>query len=526
MPELPAINAPKPLEESANKRLAECRRQKEDNWVLDFREAYFFADPNRQRQLLSTTAPMTTRVMDNGELQTSLGILLSQDFVTEIVNTFMPEATPWCKRGPGMFVAKKAWDQVEKQVGEDDIKIFGAMKASNLYPEVAKGFNPDLAIGTVGLWIDQRYAHQPICVKSVPLREIECSLGPDGDIDDRWAIRWTRNRYVEELLSGITLPADILAKIKEKPEEKIELRWGFWRIYEAAESEKWQAVVMVGNKLVDDTVLTGEGSCPLIVGRFNPTPDWPWGFGPLLQGLPDLRQVDELEAQKINNVELSLTPPFTYPDDSFAAIEQGLEPGFGYPIRVGSHDAVKAIYDPPPPDAGIYAHEEMEHRLRKLFFVDFPEQTGDTPPTATQWLDELARRQRRVGTPGLPFWREVPARIFLRFKYLLEAAGAIAPVTVDGTAIAVTPMNPAQLAAEQQEIATAVQALQLFGQMFPEEFKLRIDGNATMVEIMRKMRVTLIKFRDDAAVKAILPQIAQLLQGKPGSAGAEPAAPA
>jgi hypothetical protein len=37
----------------------------------------------------------------------------------------------------------------------------------------------------------------------------------------------------------------------------------------------------------------------------------------------------------------------------------------------------------------------------------------------------MARAQRRIGRPGLPFWREGPAKIFLRFKYLLERAGAI-----------------------------------------------------------------------------------------------------
>jgi hypothetical protein len=38
------------------------------------------------------------------ELQTSLAMELSQDFVTETVNTYMPEAQQWCERGRGMFV--------------------------------------------------------------------------------------------------------------------------------------------------------------------------------------------------------------------------------------------------------------------------------------------------------------------------------------------------------------------------------------------------------------------------------------
>jgi hypothetical protein len=90
---------------------------------------------------------------------------------------------------------------------------------------------------------------------------------------------------------------------------------------------------MVDNKLVHDSVIKGEGCCPLLVMRFNPSSDWPHGLGPLIQGLPSLRQIDEFERMLLENAELSLTPPITYPNDSFTNVEQGLEPGMAYPIN-------------------------------------------------------------------------------------------------------------------------------------------------------------------------------------------------
>jgi hypothetical protein len=41
-------------------------------------------------------------VNDAPELNTDEAFILAQDFVTEIANAFMPEAKPWCERGPGM----------------------------------------------------------------------------------------------------------------------------------------------------------------------------------------------------------------------------------------------------------------------------------------------------------------------------------------------------------------------------------------------------------------------------------------
>jgi hypothetical protein len=266
---------------------------------------------------------------------------------------------------------------------------------------------------------------------------------------------------------------------------------------------------------VHSAELKGEGAAPLIVMRWNPNPDWPWGHGPLMQYLPTLRQIDEMEIMRSEHGEMSIRPPMGFPDDSFAAIEQGLEPGMAYPIRPGGGDVLKRLYDVPPPQTENYQYAEKQHSVKKGFFVDFPEQSGDTPPTLGQWLDEMARAQRRIGRPGLPFWREGPARIFLRFKYLLERMGVVEPIKVDGKSASLLPYNPAQRAAEQQEIAMAVHGLQIAGQFFPEEFKAWIDGKGTMQALLAKMRVELVKWRKPEEVQAAVQQIGSLLGGTP-----------
>lgn len=499
-----------PLDAEANQRLVDCRRQK---WPfeLDMREAYFFTAPLRAREVNSRTTPLQSPIHDDGFLQTSAGYESAGDFVTEIINTFMPQAEQWCERKPGMFTIPAAWDQVKKQVQDGDKKIFDAIKSSNLYAEMAKAAYPDLAIGTMALWIDDPRPAENVVVMAIPLRELEINLGPFGEIDDRFIVRHTRNRHIKALLPGVKLPADIAFDIENDDMARTEIRWGYWRLWDQHGDEVWKHVVMVKDRVVHDAELRGEGCCPLLVMRFNPTADWAYAIGPLLQALPELRQIDELEGQKISHIELNLTPPMAYPDDSFAAIEQGLEPGYSYPVRVGSQDAIKKIYDPGSPEAGIYEIDKKISRLRKMFYVDYPEQTGDTPPTLGQYMDELARTQRRIGTPGLPFWQEGPAKIFLRFKYLLEAHAIIAPIKVNGKAVSLQPYNPAQRAAEQQEIATMVRDVQILGQAFPEEFKAFIDGKATMKKLLDKTRDTLLTMRDQQQVAGAVDMIQKLL---------------
>lgn len=512
------------LEKEGLERLAAARRWK-SLWDLDLREAYFFFTPQRQRTILSQSPPPTQRLLDAAELNTDLGFELSGDFATEVINTYMSEATPWCERGKGMYITQEQFDTISKQVKTDDAAIFDAMKASNLYPEISKAFDPDLSIGTVALWIQPSRPGGPIEVLAVPIRELEINLGPNGEIDDRFVIRYTRNSYVRNLLGEeiwAKVSAETKTTIAEKPTERTELRWGFWRLWDDHSDECWQHTVYVAKEMVHDVELKGEGCCPLIPFRWNPNPDWPWGHGPGMQYMPSLRQVDELELMRIEHAEMAIKPPIGYPDDSFAAIEQGLEPGMAYPMRQGSAKEVVKIYEPPPSNPADYQYEEKEKRLRRGFFVDFPEQTGDTPPTLGQWLDEMARAQRRIGRPGLPFWREGPAKIFLRFKYLLEKAGAIKPVTVDGKAVALMPYNPTQRAAEQQEIAMAVHGLQIGAQLFPEEYKVWVDGKGTMEALFEKMRATLIKIRKKEQVDAALGQMKQLIGSTPAGAPGKP----
>jgi hypothetical protein len=500
-----------PLEQEGLARLEECRRWK-SLWDLDLREAYFFATPQRQRNVLSTSPPPQQRLLDAAELNTDIGFELCGDFATEVINTYMPEATPWCEFGPGMFVNDEQFGQVADEAKKNEKQIFRGIKASNFYAELSKAFDPDLAIGTVAMWIEPPRPGEAIVCSAIPIREFEINLGPYGEIDDRFAIRYTRNSHVQALLGKEIwdkVPADLKKLMEKKPTDRTEVKWGFWRLWDRVDDEVWQHVVFVGKTMVHKTEIKGEGCCPMLVFRWNPNPDWPFGHGPLLQYMPTLRQVDEMEVMRMEHSELSIRPPIGYPDDSFAAIEQGLEPGMAYPIRAGSKP--ERIYEPPPPDAANYQYEEKEHRLKRGFFVDFPEQTGDTPPTLGQWLDEMARAQRRIGRPGLPFWREGPAKIFIRFKYLLERAGVIQAIKLDGRAMALMPYNPTQRAAEQQEIAMAVHGLQIAAQMWPEEFKMWIDGGATIKKLFDKMRIELVQFRDAGKVEGVLKQMSQLI---------------
>jgi len=513
------------LQQEANDRLIECRRMK-IQFELDIREGYFFAAPHRARNVLSTVPTSEVKPKDFAQLNQSFAFELTEDFTTVIMNTFLPESEHWAKREAGMHVPLAQVEIVNKAARAGDDQIFKAIASSNFYPACGLGFTPDLALGTVGMWIDRNQAGRPINCQPIPIRELEINLGPFGGIDDRFVSRWTRNCHIKALTKGITLPEKMQREIDNSPRAKTNISWGFWRDWEQEDNETWQYVVLIGNELVDSKKIKGIGCCPLIVARFSPSPEWSWGVGPLIKSLPDLRTEDALAEAKIKNLELGLRPPIAWPDDSWTNIESGIECDMAYPVRPGSEGAIKAIYTPNPPDAAIYDRNDLEQRLRRLFFLDWPKQTGDTPPTATQWLDEMTMAQRRIGTPGLVFWSEFCGGVFSRYQYILEKEGVIQPIKIDGKAASLQPFNPAQRAAEQQEVAEFTRFVQIAGAASPEEFKMWTDGLKTMLNLRKKIPGGGIWVqRTQEQVQAAVDQIQKLQQGTAPTAPAQAGAP-
>lgn len=507
-------SANKQLEDESNDRIADARQQKSKS-RQDIEEAYFFTAPRRVRTQNSQSTA-TTKPGDAFELQTSLGFEVVDEFMTMIIDSFMPQSAPWAERRPPPFLNDATKAALTTAAKASDAKIFDYIRGSNFYAELAKTGVPDAAIGVVAMDIRLAGTTKPPRCLGVPIRELEMSLGPDGRIDDRFQVRQTIYRKLPALLPGIKLPAAIAKKVKEKPKEACEVRWGYWRLWERTDDEHWQHVVMVDNKLVHTAQTMGEGSCPLIIGRFGATPDFAWPDGPSIKSLPDFRQADEMRAAFIENIDFTLRPPFTYEDDGVLSFEDGIEPGMGYPKRPGgSRDATQKIYEPNPLDAPLFDEMNLEKRIRRLHYCDFPEQKGKTPPTASQWLDEMVEAQKKIGTPGYSFWQEFPFEAFQRFRFLGESVGGVAPleVEVDGgrkAKVSLQAYNPAQRAQENQDVLTGTRLLQIIASAFPQTIQVAVDDVETIKNFQAKLGDKLVVMRDPEKLKEAFANLGSL----------------
>lgn len=504
----------KALEKEAKARLEDAKKQK-SYFDQDLREGYFFTAPLRCRDITSGSTNKA-RPNDAAELQISLGMEVAQDFATELMNAFTPENSNWARQKPSIDVDEVDVAELEEQANAQTEKIMAAIKASSFYAATGKAYMPDMGLGTTGMVIDVTRPDKPFLCHPVPIREMEINTGPDGNVDDRFIVRQTKYRHLPALLSGCDLPPDVEKKIKEQGNKECKVTWGWWRLWAKIDDVYWQSVVLLGEKLIHDVVLQGEGSCPFLVWRFNADPMFAFGIGPTLQSLPEFRRLDEGEALKIENFDFQVHPAFIYPDDGVLNFSNGIEPGMGYAARPwGQGKVVETLSFEGNINFAALEIQRIESRIRKLHFVDQPEQIGKAPPTAEQWADERNRSKRRIGTPGKSFFREGPGEVFLRFKYLLEKLGKIDPIEYQGSAITLVPYDPTEQAQEFQEVQTAIQILQINQQNFSQTGEVQVDGPATMKNIKDKYGDKIVVFRDQKGME----QAAGMLSGIMGGGG-------
>lgn len=509
-PVIPKVASP-PVEDSlaaeAYARLKDARAQKTEV-EKDLQEAYFFTRPRLSYQVASTVRKTSKKDQEVDDLATGIGAEVSEDFATEAIAAFFPQGTDWVvstiDESEVVDLKPEEVSDLEAEASGRNAIIFSAIRSSNFESELATCLDPHLAVGTVGFWIDKPFNTRPINTQHVPPRELEFNVEADGSVGDRFRVRWVKASKLKSVLPDVDLPEKITRKLKNEKNSTFEVVWCFWRDWSEPENDKWKHVLLIDKIAVHAQDLEGEGCLPLIIARISPDGEYAWGNGPSIKALQEYRVLDVITAATQDRVDISLAPPIGYPDDGVTDFEGGLEAGKAYPMRPGSGRDIAKLYFEGDPDLGFYTADDLERKIRRKHFADYPEQKGDTPPTATQWIDEMMKAQRRIGTPGKKFWREGPYAIYRRFEWLLEKDGKITDVKVNGRSLSLVPNNPATQAADNQKLQNGVQVLGLVKNYFPETAAAAVDERATIENMKRLAKDEVVVLRDAAQTQDLL----------------------
>jgi hypothetical protein len=451
-------------------------------------EIYSFICPGREHDF--DRGPNDTEDHEQ-ETFISLPEELATDFAADLVTYYTPAESRWTEYLVTAPVPKEAADQVKEIVDQREEDIFDMIQASN-YNDIAPQIMFEANHGTPAMWVEHGHIMQPLFVETVPPNELMITPGHMG-ILDRFREKWVLASTLPALFAGwegISLDDQRIQNKISKPGQKVKVCWGFWVDWSDPGFPLWHCEVTVDSIRVTPStpLVLGplSGSCPLLVGRFNPQPGRPWGRGPAWKALPDMRVFNAVDEAVLDGLDQSLKNTILYADDGFIDLSEGVEPGRAYPAARGfTREQIYELNRGVNLDMGFFSEDRLEDRLRERFYQDGPRQRGDTPPTASQWIDERRRVQIRIGKPSAPLWKELFLPFIQRVEFLGVQSGKLdAELTHNEDVISAQPISPLQKAQNQDKVMVAKSNLDLAFSIFQDQVSGFIDPVQTFNNIV------------------------------------------
>ena len=449
----------------------------------DIKDALRFCANGREKDF--TTKSKTTAPSD---IYMTIAEELATDLAGDLVTYYTPPEVRWADFIVTTEIPEDAAEEVLALVNQRENSIFELIEGSNYYDIAPQVMFETAAHGTPAMWVEQAHLTQPVYVETVPPHELLITPGHMG-ILDRFREKTVLAQHLPAVFAGqdVDLSGPELKKKMDKPGETALVCWGFWLDWSEPAYPIWkQEITIDGRRVTAEGEELGPlaGTCPLLVGRFNPQPGRPWGRGPGVKALADIFTGDKINEIVLTNLDYALQPSHVYPDDGILDMSEGIQPNTAYPARPGTAGLVQKLDLAGSLDYGWFSEEKIEQRLRTAFYQDGPRQRGDTPPSATQWIDEARRVQRRLGKPSAPLWSELIYPFIQRVEYLGVQTGKISEtITHAGHKLTVSPISPLQKAQNQDKVLITRSNLDAAFQVFGEQLPMAVDVMKTMKNI-------------------------------------------
>lgn len=199
-----------------------------------------------------------------------------------------------------------------------------------------------------------------------------------------------------------------------------------------------------------------------------------------------MRVYNAVDEAVLDGLDQSLKNTILYADDGFIDLSEGIEPGRAYPAARGfTREQIYELNRGVNLDMGFFSEDRLEDRLRERFYQDGPRQRGDTPPTASQWIDERRRVQIRIGKPSAPLWKELFLPFIQRVEHIGVQMGKLdAELVHNEDVISAQPISPLQKAQNQDKVMVAKSNLDLAFSVFQDQVGAFIDPVQTFENIV------------------------------------------
>lgn len=462
---------------NAKERLERIDRARKDRSLSSERinKFYSLCAPYRQRvaSRANSAAPDLEKQSDIYDQTIQQAVM---DFAADQIDFFTPDYKPWVKMKAGTELSAGEQRTFSEEIKKYQERLFDLIRQTDFYEQQQEIFI-DLAGGAGGINIPLAPAGRPVRCRPILMANLLFDEGPFNDLDGRWNEFFLQKKDILAVFPGLeNLDA---AQIKTKKEsEKIRIIQGNTLMWPEDGKPKWSWELFINDKPMLAKDLGANEPPQIHIARWRHAPPSAWGPGPVDLALSAGFTLDELGYLNLKKLAKEVDPPYSYENDGVFNPQGGVNPG-SYLARQRGTKAPEPLFEPSNSQNVYFDREVLQMVVKRAMYQDGPFQRGDTPPTATQWLDEKAMQQRRQ-LARRRVYREYVLPVLQRFAWIFSARGELPAIKIDGKEVAVEFVSPLSKASDAEEVSSGMQLVQAIVGMFGETGIASIDIQSTI----------------------------------------------
>lgn len=387
-------------------------------------------------------------------------------FVNTIQREFTPPFTKWSMLKAGVGIPEEKRGEVNTILEHVTDVFFSYLNASN-FSTASTEMYFEWGIGTGCLWLFEGDQENPFNFVASPISEMGISEGKNGAVDLRVRTRNIKAKLIQEYWPKAKIPTDI--DVKNNPEKMIECDEYFYYDYEEL---IWRYDVVIQKECVFYTTHKEE-IC--FTPRWAKVPSNPYGFGPLIMALADVKTLNVLKEFLLRSAALDVAGVYTITSDGAVNPNTlNIAPNTFIPVERNSGEngpTISRLDTTASFQLQEYITNGLQEQIRKTLLDNrLPAETPQ-PKTAFEIAQRMREFQTDIGTAygrGFfefiqPLWKR--GLSILANKGLLDLPKGF---TIDNLFTQLKVTSPISQTQQAEEVQRFMQSYQMVQMIKPE----------------------------------------------------------
>ena len=417
-------------------------------------DAYTYALPDKGYFDTLTGGRRTTKIYD------STAILGLGTYADKVQQNLVPPWRQWFILQPGSEIPEEMHETLQPQLDAISDVLYDHINHSNFNTKMNEALQ-DVGISTGILTCEEGDGVESSLTFDTPsVEDVVFEQSPSGIIENFFNPFKIKIRDIEDTIMGAKLTPTLEKMLREDQDAEVELI----ECITKNKDRKFDHTIFYeeDKEIIYDVV---DDSSPYIAFRERVTSKGVYGMGRVIQLLYDIKVLNKISEMDLKNAGLAISGVYTAVDDGVLnPYNVKLEPGTVIPVQSNSNGAPSLRALERSGDfnvAQLKIDQKQELITKTLFGMPLGSVTKTPVRTATEVNERSSETFEMTSAAFSRFQTELLERLIKRMVDVLQKAGKIAPIVVDGKEITIKFTSPLAKQQDRTDIGVVTEYAQV-----------------------------------------------------------------